>query len=131
MSNKCSSPGDTLNNWIPGCEHSGREVSDKTITNLRATGAGLETSKAQVTPTSKGLGSPTASNDKLNSWAPEAVKGESSTLRPVDAKSLGVGESKPLKSSESAETSAGPSAPSSPTPSPSQPSSPPYIWKYQ
>ncbi len=130
MSNKCSSKRDTLNNWSPGCEHLGREVN-KTITTIGATGAGLEISEAQVTPTSEGLGSPTTSNDKLNSWAPEAVKGESSTLRPVDAKSLGVGESKLLKSSELAETSAGSSAPSSPTPPPSRPSSPPYIWKYQ
>lgn len=131
MSNKCSSPGDTLNSWIPECEHLGGEGSNKPITTVGATGAGLEISKAQVTPTSKGLGSPTASNDKPNSWAPEAIKGESSTLRPVDAKSLGVGESKPLKSPESAKTSAGSSAPSSPTPPRSRPSSPPYIWKYQ
>ncbi len=131
MSNKCSSPGDTLNNWTPECEHLGGEGGNKPITTVGVTGAGLEISKAQVIPTSKGLGSPTAFNNEPNSWASEPAKGESSTLRPVNAKSLGVGESKPLKSSESAETSTGSSAPSSPTPSPSKPSFNPYIWKYQ
>lgn len=62
---KCSSPGDSLNNWTSGCEHLGSKNPSASVTTVRVGGSGTYTSQTPVSYTSRGLGTPTNDSEQI------------------------------------------------------------------
>lgn len=62
---KCSSPGDSLNNWTSGCEHLGSKNPSASVTTVRVGGSNTYTSQTPVSYTSRGLGTPTADDEQI------------------------------------------------------------------
>jgi len=64
---KCSSPGDALNNWTSGCEHLGSSSNKRNVTTVSAGGSSdWLWDSGPVVPTSRGLATPVSSdNDQI------------------------------------------------------------------
>ena len=88
---KCSSPGDALNNWTSGCEHLGSSSNKRNVTTVSAGGnSDWLWDSGPVVPTSRGLATRTSSDNEQIFGSGGTLGGRSSSSTSTVGSSGGI-----------------------------------------